>query len=483
MLFNSYGYLLFLLAAIILHWALPHRFRIYLLCVLSIAFYAMWRWEFALVMIFSAFVDFSASKMIIKSESRGGRRGWLLVSLVVNLGLLIFFKYSYFIHDNVAFITHLIGIELPEMTLKIILPLGISFYTFQTISYTIDVFRKVIEPTNDFIVFLTYVTFWPQLIAGPVLRAKEVLPQLIARREVTYADITAGIERILFGLFKKVVLADNIARFVDVAFSLDPNVLSAFDVWVGTILFGFQIYFDFSGYSDVAIGSARLLGIRFPENFNWPYMALDPRDFWKRWHISLSAWIRDYLYLPLTKQEFKTNSTGGIAVATESTGRQKDIALFTTWFIMGLWHGAGWTFAVWGVYHALLIFVYRRSSGLQKLSQKIPVVAWGIMFLLSMAGWIPFRANSLDQTLSMFQIILNPSQYNILNRSLVGYAYISTAMLMVGMLGTYLVRHYYSKTDRFKSRMVVGKVFVVSTLVVLIFIYLQPVRQFIYFQF
>ncbi|MBL4735704.1 MAG: MBOAT family protein, partial [Flavobacteriales bacterium] len=361
MLFNSWGYILFILIATMLHWALPHKFRLFIIAAFSLLFYSMWRWEFSLLMVFSACVDYVAADQIYKSGKTPERKMWLLISLITNLGLLFVFKYTYFIYDGIQIFGSMSDQNLPDLGIRIILPLGISFYTFQTISYTIDTYRKVIKPEKNFLAFLTYVTFWPQLIAGPILRAKEVIPQLLAERKANMRDIIPGVERIIAGLFKKVVLADTIAVMVDSAFDLDPNLFSAYDVWAAAILFGFQIYFDFSGYSDIAIGSARILGIRFPENFNFPYLSLSPKDFWKRWHISLSSWVRDYLYLPLIGQPVRTESTGGLAVAAEQDGNNKrTFALFLAWFIMGLWHGAAWTFGIWGLYHALLLFVYRK---------------------------------------------------------------------------------------------------------------------------
>jgi len=486
MLFNSWGYLLFLAVFVGLHWVTSRSLRMAVLAVGSILFYGMWRWEFCFLMVFSACVDYVAAQKVASSEKEGPRKAWLLTSLVTNLGLLLFFKYTYFVHDNIRFVASAAGWEmtpLADMGIRIILPLGISFYTFQTISYTIDVYRRVIEPTRDFLAFLTYVTFWPQLIAGPVLRAGEVLPQLEQARKPKLEDLTNGCFLILIGTLKKVLIADNIAPFVDGIFAQDVATFTAFDVWVAAFLFGFQIYCDFSGYSDVAIGSARILGIHFPDNFNWPYMAKSPRDFWKRWHISLSAWIRDYLYLPLTGREFRTRSTDGIAVATESGGSQATRALFLTWFIMGLWHGAGWTFALWGVYHAGLVYMYRQVSFLKALPRRQPAVAWGLMLALGMAGWIPFRAVDIRQSVEMFSAIMNPLRYGFSNRAVGGIEYATAASLVVGMLVAY---GYYRASE--KGWITRGldwplKVVFVAFGVFAVLLYLRPVRQFIYFQF
>lgn len=486
MLFNSWGYILFLVIAVLCHWILPHKYRLFILSAFSILFYSMWRWEFSLLMIFSACVDYVASGQIYKTENRTTRISWLLVSLTVNLGLLVIFKYTYFIYDNIRFIGSASGQELPDLGIRIILPLGISFYTFQTISYTIDVYRRVIKPVNSFIVFLTYVTFWPQLIAGPILRAKEVISQLTSDRKFDINNMSAGIERIIIGLFKKIAFADNIAPLVDNAFAFDPSLLNAFDVWVATFLFGFQIYFDFSAYSDIAIGSARILGIHFPENFDWPYLALSPKDFWKRWHISLSSWVRDYLYLPLAGKPFMTESTGGITVAAETDSKGKRTnALFFTWLIMGLWHGAGWTFALWGVYHALLIFIYREIKAADWLIEKLPGAAWALMLMLGMAAWIPFRSESLSQAAIMFSKILNPLQYTFSTRALfVTSYYLGVMTVLSAMLSTYFIVKYINhQSEILKNALVYAKIATIGFMVFFILLYMRPVRQFIYFQF
>lgn len=484
MLFNSWGYLLFLLAAVPAHWLLSHRARIYLLSGSSILFYATWRWDFALLMIFSALVDYTSALRIQQSQNPAVRRAWLLVSLVINIGLLCVFKYAYFLSDGFVTAGGWLGYEttgIRDRGLEIILPLGISFYTFQTISYTIDVFRRVSEPTRDFPAFLTYVTFWPQLIAGPILRAKEVIPQLLGKRVIDGRALGSGALWVLIGLFKKVVLADTIAPMVDEAFEIDPAKLTALDVWVSTFLFGFQIYFDFSGYSDIAIGSAKMLGISFPANFRWPYLAVSPRDFWSRWHISLSSWIRDYLYLPLSGAQFKTDSTGGLG--TEGAAGFRTRALFLTWGIMGLWHGAAWTFALWGLYHAALIYLYRVVKPLRDLPERWPSIAWTLMLLLGMAGWVPFRASSVGDSLILFAHLVNPFDYVFSGRALAGASYVAAAGLLVGMLALSGGKWLWQRNPRLSRAEPILTVAAVAGMTLMIVALLRPVRQFIYFQF
>jgi D-alanyl-lipoteichoic acid acyltransferase DltB (MBOAT superfamily) len=488
MLFNSWGYLLFMLIAVPAQRLVPERLRVALLGLFSVAFYAMWRWEFCSLLLISSVLDYHCAKQIhAHDDDEPTRKRWLLLSLVVNLGLLVVFKYSYFLWDNASMLAGVAGASVPPLRslgVDIVLPLGISFYTFQTISYTIDVYRRINPPTTSFAAFFTYVTFWPQLIAGPVLRAGEVIPQLVERQPFRWTDVGVGAERVMRGLFKKVVIADTIAPMVDAAFGRDPTGLTAFDTWVATFMFGFQIYFDFAGYSDIAIGSARILGLRFPDNFNWPYLATSPRDFWKRWHISLSSWIRDYLYLPLTGQKFRTKSLGGLEVGTKPAKRASSTrALFMTWFIMGLWHGAGWNFAIWGLYHALVIFVYRRLAFLQRLADRAPLLGWALLLPVSMAGWIPFRAESVTQTVQMFGHILDPTAYTFAGRSIAGYTYIATIVLLGGMLASAGVHKWVERADPKPVVRGVGVAVSTAVMAVAVITLLRTVRQFIYFQF
>jgi len=491
MLFNSWGYLLLMLIAVPLHWALPNnRSRQPVLCVLSVGFYAMWRVDFTLLVLGSALLDYCVSLGIAATQNPRRRLALLLVSLVTQFSILIGFKYSYFLWDNMRAVAGAAGYHvspLQDLGVHILLPLGISFYTFQTVSYTIDVYRRVIQPTKDFTLFLTYVMFWPQLIAGPVLRADEVIPLLQAERRWNSAWGIEGLALIVSGLFKKVVLADNLSPLVDEAFALPVAALTALDTWIANTLFGFQIYFDFSGYSDIAIGSALLLGLRFPDNFDWPYMARSPREFWGRWHISLSSWIRDYLYLPLTGERFHTTTAGGIAEAAGGKRRageaRRNAALILTWFIMGLWHGAAWTFALWGLYRAALILVYRSVRVLRDLPERRPVIAWMIMFPLAMAGWIAFRAQDMHQALSMFGRILTPTAYTLHGRTVDMYAYFWAAAISAGMVSLWLLRLRARAASTVAA--IPGPVMALSLAVMTfaILLCMRQVKQFIYFQF
>jgi D-alanyl-lipoteichoic acid acyltransferase DltB (MBOAT superfamily) len=489
-IFNSVTYCVFLVAVVGLYWVLPRTPRLWLLMLASLTFYGFWRVEFLPVMLASAVTDYFAARGIHRSEKPLTRKLLVLLSLCVNLGLLGYFKYLLFFADNVSGLMRLVGVDWQPPALNIILPLGISFYTFQTISYTIDVYRGFITPERNFVLYCCYVTFFPQLVAGPILRAREVVHQLDRRPCFCSEDVALGLRRALYGLFLKVVLADNIGPVVDQGFAQDVSALSALDVWTLAFLFGFQIYFDFSAYSHIALGSARLMGIKFPENFNFPYMASSPRDFWRRWHISLSSWIRDYLYLPLAGAKVHDRSTGGLGQAPESKGAQTisaatmTRALFLTWAIMGLWHGAAWTFVFWGLYHASFVYLYRLS--LPALRGLPPVVAraggWVVTLPFAMLSWIAFRAVDLDQMFSMYGRVLTPSAYTWLG--LRENSYLLAALMLLAMVATYYTTHWLA--PRLRSRPLVftfAETASLAVIISLVFVFLRPISQFIYFQF
>lgn len=485
MIFNSITYLLFLVIFAAIYWRFnTGKARHMMVFAASLTFYGFWKVTFIPVMLFSVVLDYFVALKMESTKKISSKKALLTISLIGNLGLLFYFKYLIFFTNNILGFINFIGIEADPILFKIILPLGISFYTFQTISYTVDVFRGHISAEKNFLLYASYVTFFPQLIAGPILRASEVIYQLSSQYRASSNDIYVGIKRIAYGLFLKVILADNIAPLVDDGFNSSIELLSAIDVWTLSFLFGFQIYFDFSAYSHIAIGSARMLGIKFPENFNFPYIALSPRDFWKRWHISLSSWIRDYLYLPLTGTKVikSGSSEGGLEDAV--TQERKNKALFLTWAIMGLWHGANWTFMIWGLYHAFWIFVFRISS-------KLNLIKWFLQssfrsFLITlpimMLGWIPFRAQSVPETFLMWSKVFDLSQYTFL--SMRENSYLIAAIILIGFLVTYIIS---SKSIKFfNSRVLLARGLEAILLIIIIpfiLIFLRPISQFIYFQF
>ena len=434
---------------------------------------------------FSAFIDFLFSLLIYKSKVEIYRRIYLITSIGINLGLLLYFKYAYFILDNTISFASIFGIDINYKLPDIILPLGISFYTFLSISYTIDVYRREFKPINNFLLYLTYVMYWPHMIAGPILRAKELIPQLEAPQNLRFFKCVKGIRYIIFGLFLKVVLGDQLAPWVDESFSTNIDLLSSLDVWTMAFAFGLQIYFDFAGYSMIAVGSAYLFGIKLPNNFNWPYLSTSPREFWQRWHITLSFWIRDYLYIPLlnvishksTSKNFSSRSRvfkSKLFVVT--------VALFLSWMIMGLWHGAAWKFALWGFYHAVVITCYRFITliNFDFNSYFKKFLGWVVTLPLMMLGWIPFRASDLTSSLDLFRIALTPAKF-------VGLAfrenfYLITFIFMVFVLARFFLFNVVINRMSLPTRFIIG-IIEMAICLSAIFIFLRPVSQFIYFQF
>ena len=488
MVFNSVSFILFLIVVVALYWSLPRRPRLWLVFLSSCAFYSFWRVEFLPIVLLSTVTDYIVGLRLEKCRRKARRVAWLCLSLLINLGLLVYFKYALFFLDNLWYGLRLLGVESTPPALNIILPLGISFYTFQTISYSVDVYRGFIRAERDFVLYASYVTFFPQLVAGPILRAREVIGQLSHRTAFEITDIGMGLRRILYGLFLKVVLADNIAPTVDAGFAIPAEMLSAVDVWTLAFLFGFQIYFDFSAYSHIAVGSARLMGIRLVENFDYPYMVASPQDFWRRWHISLSSWIRDYLYLPLCGEQVLDRSDGGlgrqVSPVRQKGGFKKTRALFLTWAIMGLWHGANWTFVMWGLYHAVFIYAYRRSEGIRReLPESIRRYGgWAVTVPVIMLGWILFRTQSVAQALSMYGTLLSPRAYTWLGMR--ENTYLVTGFLLLLMIGLYLFKVRIAPAIQ-RSPILWASVETANLTVVitLVAVFLRPISQFIYFQF
>jgi alginate O-acetyltransferase complex protein AlgI len=485
-IFNSVTYLIFLALSVSLFWCLPKQPRLWLIFLSSATFYGFWRPEFLLVMFASAITDYLVALQIEKTESPWRRKAWLLLSLAVNLGMLCYFKYLYFIVDNAVTVLQVFGVEVRAPVLNIILPLGISFYTFETISYVVDVYRRFIPAERSLLMYGCFVTFYPKLVAGPILRAAEMLPQFSVRPVFRLETFVSGMQRILYGLFLKVVLADNIAPVVDEGFALSVSSMSALDVLTLAFLFGFQIYFDFSAYSSIAIGSARLMGIHIPENFNFPYLAASPREFWQRWHISLSSWIRDYLYLPLMGVRVRNPLSGGLSVdVNKDRGtRHPMFALFATWAIMGLWHGANWTFVVWGVYHATLIAGYRLSEPV-RARFKGPLktfLGWAVTLPLVMLSWVPFRAQTLTDALNMFAKLFSPREYLWLGLRENSYLVAALSLLLV-LVAYAMQSSFLARLKRYPAFDFCATTLAMCAVIGLTFVFLRPITQFIYFQF
>lgn len=405
MAFNSVEYFALLLTVLLLYWALrrlpePYgtRSRIGLLLFTSYLFYAAWDWRFLSLLWLSTIVDFTVARQLQATEDARRRRIFLLVSLTANLGMLAVFKYADFFIDSFARLLTSAGMDPHVQVLNLLLPVGISFYTFQTMAYTIDVYMRRTDASDDLLVFATYVAFFPQLVAGPIERPGRLVPQLAhPPTSVSQEDVTSGVGLILLGLFKKVVLADAVAPFVQAVFS-DPDSHSSVAVLVGVYAFAIQIYGDFSGYSDIARGSARLLGIRLVRNFEQPYLSRNIVEFWRTWHMSLSEWLRDYLYIPL----------GG----NRRGVRRTTINLFLTMLLGGLWHGPAWTFVIWGALHGTYLILHRvvvSTSNASRPSLVMPGVRdwWRILltFHAVCLGWILFRAENLTAAVSIIRRI------------------------------------------------------------------------------
>jgi len=479
MIFNSLTYLILLVVFIPTYWFLPYKPRLIFVFFTSLIFYGFWRIEFIPLLLFSTISDWLIANQIYKSN-KPYKKFFLYLSLTINLILLFYFKYLIFFIDNAFGLMNFFGLEAPPIFLKIILPLGISFYTFQTISYVVDVYRNKNKPENNFILYACYVTFFPQLIAGPILRSSEVIPQFKNRITFKIDFIFDGFKRVIYGLFLKVVIADNIAPLVDSGFAMNVDSLSGIDIWTLAFLFGFQIYFDFSAYSHIAIGSAKMIGLNFPENFNFPYLSNSPKEFWQKWHISLSSWIRDYLYLPLINSKITDNSTGGLNYVFE---KYRFGPLFLTWAIMGFWHGANWTFLVWGIFHAIIIAFYRLINPIYNIFPSSNKFHIGIIFTLPliMISWIPFRSENIHQALEMWLKILFPSNYLWIGMR--ENIYLVTSLLMIGIFIFYFLnKNYYLLLKKFKSFIII-EILNIAIIFSLVFIFLRPINQFIYFQF
>ena len=392
MLFNSFVFLAFLCLVYSVYLLLfrYHRAQNVLLLVASYVFYGYWDWRFLSLLGISTLVDYFAGLGLQSSQNDRNRKLLLGLSITANLSILAFFKYFNFFTESFAGLLSSFGFVVHEFPLKIILPVGISFYTFQTMSYAIDVYRRKISATSNLLDFALFVAFFPQLVAGPIERASSLLPQIASPRKLTWTHIDVGAYLILWGFFKKVVVADNMALVANRIFNHYPDY-QGLDLFFGVLAFTVQIYADFSGYSDIARGISKLMGIDLMINFKLPYFSSDPRDFWSRWHISLSSWLRDYLYIPL----------GGNRKGKVRTY----LNLMLTMVLGGLWHGAAWHFVLWGAYHGTLLSIHRM------LPSKRPVVAASalstffktlFMFFLVLIGWIFFRSETTDQMLYIF---------------------------------------------------------------------------------
>lgn len=392
MLFNSIDFAIFFPIVFALYWFVfgrSRRSQNVLILVASLFFYAYWDWRFIAIILISITTDYVCGLWIEKSKTIQFKRSWLALSIALNLGLLCVFKYFNFFVDSFIEVFRMFGSNLEGPAIRVILPIGISFYTFQSLSYSIEVYRGRLKPTKNFLAFSSYVSFFPQLLAGPIEKARNLLPQFLSKREFDYSQAVSGMQQTLWGLFKKVVIADNCAYFVDHCFE-NPMGLNSPTLFLGILCFGFQIYCDFSGYSDMAVGMAKLFGIRLQQNFRSPYFSRSIIDFWRRWHVSLMEWLKDYVYIPL----------GGGRVSSIKVYRN----ILIVFLVSGLWHGANWTFVIWGFAHGIVFIMYKiiRKRRLQTESVAKTVLSIIITFLLVNILWVPFRSENLNEASTYF---------------------------------------------------------------------------------
>lgn len=411
MFFNSIDFAIFLPIVFILYWFVVNKnlkLQNALIVAASYVFYGWWDWRFLTLILFSTLVDYFVGNGLAQYKEPSKRKMLLWTSIIVNLGFLGFFKYFNFFIDNFVTAFSFMGVQLSSSSLDIILPVGISFYTFQTLSYTIDVYRNKLEPTRDFVSFCAFVSFFPQLVAGPIERATNLLPQFYQKRTFDYANAVNGMRQILWGLMKKVLIADNCAIYANLIFNSSADSTGSVLV-LGAFFFAFQIYCDFSGYSDIAIGTSKLFGFNLKRNFAFPYFSRDIAEFWRRWHISLSTWFRDYVYIPLG------GSRGSMA--------NKIRNVFIIFVVSGFWHGANWTFIVWGALNALyfipLLLRNRNRNNLEVVAQGRyfaglnDIFHMALTFMMVVFAWIFFRAENINHALSYISGIFSTSLFSM----------------------------------------------------------------------
>ena len=478
MLFNSIDFAIFLPIVFALYWLLKNlnlKFQNLLIVAASYLFYGWWDWRFLSLILFSTIVDYTVGVYLSKTSHVGKRKGLLWASIFINLGFLGFFKYYNFFLDNFISAFSLFGAKLEVSSLQVILPVGISFYTFQTLSYTIDVYRKTLKPTNDFIAFAAFVSFFPQLVAGPIERASNLLPQFYKKREFNYNKAVDGLRQILWGLFKKVVIADNCAEYANIIFN-NSDDYSGSTLFLGAIFFTFQIYGDFSGYSDIAIGVSRLFGFNLQQNFAFPYFSRDIAEFWRRWHISLSTWFRDYLYIPLG------GSRGGNSMKIRNT--------FIIFIVSGFWHGANWTFVIWGALNVVYFLPLmlsnknRKNIGIVAQGNYLPTIKeffnMSLTFFLSVIAWVFFRAESVTHALNYLSEIFSLSLFTKMEvntgKTLL-FVLVFIIIEWIGRESQYAIENIGIKWKR-PFRLVFY-----YALIVAVFWFAGKEQQFIYFQF
>lgn len=481
MLFNSFQFLIFFIVVTSLYFTLPYNKRWFLLLAASCYFYMAFVPIYILILAFTIIIDYYAG-IFIDNASGKRRKFWLVISLIANIGVLCIFKYYNFLNDSFAFLMHGLALENPIPYLNILLPVGLSFHTFQAMSYTIEVYRGHQKAERHFGIYALYVMFYPQLVAGPIERPQNLLHQFRQKFDFDYDRVTSGLRLMLWGLFKKVVIADRLAIVVDTVYN-NPEAHLTSSLIIATIFFAFQIFCDFSGYSDMAIGAARVMGFNLMNNFNSPYHSKSVQEFWSRWHISLSTWFKDYLYIPL----------GGNRVGIQ----RWYFNIFIVFLISGLWHGANWTFVVWGALHGFyIIFGKLTEKSRQNINKKlfldkVPLLASISTFLLVAIAWIFFRADNLHIATYILTNIF--AGFPQLCRDIIGgnnvFEYLGTSkawpiFLIIFLETVHYLKGKYPLTNKFLSLPTVVRwlVYFVVIMVILLAGVFDD-RQFIYFQF
>lgn len=479
MFFNSFEYAIFLPIIFIIYWFILNKnlkLQNLFLLISSYFFYSCWDWKFLFLLAFSTILDYISGLKIYNSNTQIKKKIWLIISVSINLGFLGFFKYYNFFIESFADLIQKLGFTTHYSTLNIILPVGISFYTFHGLSYVFDIYNKKIKPSHNWIEYALFVSFFPLLVAGPIERATHLLPQIEKPRKFNYELAVSGLKQILWGLFKKIVIADNCAKAVNLIFNSYESQ-SGGTLFLGAILFSFQIYGDFSGYSDLALGSGKLLGIKLIKNFNYPYFSRSIAEFWRRWHISLSSWFKDYLYIPLG------GSKGGTIKRIRNT--------FIIFLVSGFWHGANWTFILWGGLNALFILpsiifktnrnnmdIVAKGKILPNFKEFFQIV---YTFLLASFAWIFFRSESLSQAFSyinkMFNSIHLPD-LSIFNLSLFPLLLLLIIVEWKGRENNYAIEKLF-----YKSKTCIRWSFYYILIILMLVFGQKNSQEFIYFQF
>ncbi|MDO7171347.1 MBOAT family O-acyltransferase [Mariniflexile sp. AS56] len=483
MVFNSLEYFIFLPIVFLLYWfVLNKRVKAQniLILVASYVFYGLWDWRFLSLILLSTVVDYFVALKIDSLDEKSKRKSWLWVSVIFNVGLLGFFKYYNFFIDSWVDMVSIMGYEIKSTwTLRVILPVGISFYTFQTMSYSFDVYYKKLKPTTDFLSFAAFVSFFPQLVAGPIERASNLLSQILNKRTFNYDQIVSGLKLILWGLFKKIVIADSLAPMVDDIFT-NYSTYPASTLILGVTMFSFQVYGDFSGYSDIAIGTAKLFGVELMSNFKFPNFSRNVAEYWQRWHVSLSTWFRHYVYIPL----------GGSKVSKLKAIRNISIVFL----VSGFWHGANWTFIFWGAFHALVfipVFLMGRNAVYKDSvvgeNTFLPTLTEVGQVLLTFAivtfSRIFFRSESITAAFSFINKIFTDFSYEAYSHPM-GYRMIDYYVLIIlFVIYEYIIRKDERSPFKFKSKVVRFIVYTIVIFSMLLFYDSHMDRSFIYFQF